>query len=125
MFSAVPIHPDDACAPAPAPAPARVCLVVVPEARPAAERAAEVLCADGHAVTVTSMDSLDPLAGAEAVLVLGGLDLEAAARAAAPASAYVRGELLEGPAAGWDALVLRAARSTAVAAELPGIGMCG
>ena len=52
-------------------------------------------------------------------------DLEAAARAAAPRSAYVRGELLEGPAPAWDAMVLRAARSIAIAAEPQGIGMCG
>jgi hypothetical protein len=80
---------------------------------------------DGHDVGVVSIDALHGLADAEAVLVLGGLDLETAARAAAPASAYVRGELLEGPAASWDQAVLRSARSTAIAAAPPGIGMCG
>jgi hypothetical protein len=103
----------------------RVSLVAGPEALDAAERAAVALRADGHTVSVVPIDDLAALAGADAVLVLGGLDLEAQATAAAPAHAYVHGELLEGPEAGWDALVLRAARSTALAAEPPMLGMCG
>jgi hypothetical protein len=123
LFSTAPVHPDDVCAPV-AEHPL-VCLVVGPEARPAAERAASILAADGHTVTVTTTDALEPLAGAAGVLVLGGLELEAAARAAAPPSAYVHGELLEGPASGWDALVLRAARGIAIAAAPLAVGMCG
>jgi hypothetical protein len=103
----------------------RVCLVAGPEALRAAERAAAALRADGHTVSVAPVDDLAGLAGADAVLVLGGLDLEAQARAVAPAHAYVHGELLEGQEAGWDALVLRAARATALAAEPPILGMCG
>jgi len=123
LFSSVPVRPDEVCAPV-AEHPL-VCLVAGPEARPAAERAASTLAADGHTIVVTSTDALEPLAGAAGVLVLGGPDTEAAARAAAPPSAYVRGELLEGSAAGWDALVLRAARGIAIAAEPQAVGMCG
>jgi hypothetical protein len=115
---------SEACAPARVEV-THVSLVAGPEALLAAERAAEALRADGHTVSVVPIDGLAALAGADAVLVLGGLDLEAQARAAAPAHAYVRGELLEGPQAGWDTLVLRAARSTALAAEPPMLGMCG
>lgn len=114
----------EACDPAPG-GPARVAVVVGPEALPAAERAAEILNADGHMVTVTPMDRLDGLADADAVLVLGGLLLERAVRAAAPAHAYVRAELLEGPESGWDRLVLAEARATAVAVAPPHLGMCG
>lgn len=114
----------EACAPAPA-LPARVAVVAGPEALPAAERAAEALNADGHLVTVTPMDRLEDLAEVDAVLVLGGLVLERAARAAAPAHAYVRAELLEGAESGWDRLVLAAARATAVAVAPPHLGMCG
>jgi hypothetical protein len=114
----------DACAPAPA-RPARVAVVAGPEAVPAAQRAAEVLNADGHLVLVTPMDRLEGLADVDGVLVLGGLVLERAARAAAPAHAYVRAELLEGAAAGWDRLVLAAARETAIAVAPPRLGMCG
>jgi uncharacterized protein YbjT (DUF2867 family) len=123
LFSSAPVRPDEVCAPV-AEHPL-VCIVAGPEAQPAAQRAADILTADGHSITVTSTDSLAPLAGAAGVLVLGGLDLEAAARACAPASAYVRGELLEGPAPAWDAMVLRAARGIAIAAEPQAIGMCG
>lgn len=97
---------------------ARVCLVAGPEAIPAAEGAAATLRADGHAVSVVPFDDLQPLASADAVLVLGGAGLEAAARAVAPAHADVIAELLEGPAARWEELVLRAARSLTSAAEL-------
>jgi hypothetical protein len=114
----------EACAPAPA-GPARVAVVAGPEALPAAERAAEVLNADGHLVTVAPMDELDKLADVDAVLVLGGLLLERAVRAAAPAHAYVRAELLEGAASGWDRLVVAAARATALAVAPPSLGMCG
>lgn len=97
---------------------ARVCLVAGPEAIPAAEGAAAALRADGHAVVVVPFDDLPPLATADAVLVLGGTGLEAAARAVAPAHADVVAELLEGSAARWEDLVLRAARSLASVAEL-------
>jgi hypothetical protein len=123
LYQTAPVS-SRACAPDPVGA-TRVCLVAGPEALHAAGRAAEALRADGHAVGVAPIDDLTALAGADAVLVLGGLDLEAQARAAAPAHAHVRGELLEGPEAGWDALVLRAARATAVAAAPSGLGMCG
>lgn len=114
----------EACDPAPA-GPARVAVVAGPEALPAAERAAQALNADGHLVLVVPIDRLDDLADADAVLVLGGLMLERAARSAAPPHAYVRAELLEGAATGWCDLVLRAARATAVAAAPPRLGMCG
>jgi hypothetical protein len=99
--------------------------VAGPEAGPAAERAAEELRSDGHDVAVVGIDDLAALAGAEAVLVCGGLTLEGAARAIAPAHAYVHGELLEGPAATWDSQVLRAARAVALAAAPATTGICG
>jgi hypothetical protein len=99
--------------------------VAGPEATPAAERAAAELRADGHDVQVVGIDDLTAVAGAEAVLVIGGLELEAAARAVAPADAYVHGELLEGSAPTWDAQVLRSARAVAIAAAPAGTGMCG
>jgi hypothetical protein len=114
----------EACAPSPA-GPARVAVVAGPEALPAAGRAAEVLNADGHVVTVVPMDQLEKLADVDAVLVLGGLLLERAVRAAAPAHAYVRAELLEGAASGWERLVVAAARATAIAVAPPHLGMCG
>jgi hypothetical protein len=99
--------------------------VAGPEASTSAERAAEELRADGHDVSVVGIDDLTSLAGAEAVLVVGGPELEAAAKAVAPAHAYVHGELLEGSAVTWDRQVLRAARAVAVAAAPARTGICG
>ena len=113
MFQSAPVHLDGARV-VRREQGTRVCVVAGPEARQAAERAAEVLRAESHAVTVAPIDGLEALADAELVLVRGGLDLEAAARAAAPPHALVRGELLEGPESGWDALVLRSARVAAL-----------
>jgi len=123
-MTTIPLITDAGCAP-PEVRPARVCVVAGREAFDAAERAAAILRADGHEITVVGVGDLDRLADADAVLVLGGLELESAARVAAPRPAYVCGELLEGPAAGWDALVLRVARGVAVAAAPSMAGMCG
>jgi hypothetical protein len=124
LVTTLPLIAGVDCAPPVVPQ-AHVCVIAGPEAAAAAERAAATLRADGHAITVLGVGELDRLAGADAVLVLGGLELEAAARAAAPAHAYVCGELLEGPATGWDALVLRVARAVALAAAPSMAGMCG
>ena len=102
-----------------------VCLVAGSEAAVPAELAAAELRVDGHDVQVVPPGELATLAGAEAVLVLGGLELEAAARAVAPAHAYVHGELLEGSAATWAGQVLRAARAVAIAAATARTGSCG
>ena len=100
-------------------------LVAGPEAALPAELAAAELRADGHDVQVVAPAALATVAAAEAVLVIGGLELEAAARAVAPAHAYVHGELLEGPAATWAGQVLRAARAVAIAAAPARTGTCG
>jgi hypothetical protein len=110
---------------APALPTALVGLVAGPEAALPAELAAAELRADGHDVQVVAPGELAALAGAEAVLVIGGLELEAAARAVAPAHAYVHGELLEGPAVTWAGQVLRAARAVAIAAAPARTGSCG
>lgn len=123
-MTTIPLIADAGCA-LPAVPQANVYVIAGPEALGAAERAAESLRADGHAIAVLGVGELERLADADAVLVLGGLELEAAARASAPEHAYVCGELLEGPATGWDALVLRVARAVAVAAAPSMAGMCG
>jgi hypothetical protein len=119
----VPALLEPGCAPAAAAAP-RVCLVAVPEAATPAELAAAELRTDGHDVQVVTPAELAALAGAEAVLVIGGLELEAAARAVAPAHAYVHGELLEGQGSTWSGQVLRAARAVAIAAAPARTGSC-
>jgi hypothetical protein len=123
VTSTMPTSWQPGCRP-PTPAPARVALLAAAAARPAAERAAAALRADGHELVVVDRDRPAGLAAAAAVLVLGGAGPAARARALAPAGAYIRALDLGGDPAGWDGAVLAAARATAIAVAPARVGMC-